>query len=304
MAKRVQFIRHTTPQADAFEGLAGEITVDTDNKELRVHDGLQKGGFAQARKDLANVVAATTSNDGKMTSAQVAQLAQVISGLADTLALDIQTTAPLSGGADLGQTTPIAISKATTSADGSMPKEQMQQLAGLPVLLSTKTVTAATASVSFTSTDGINAGNYRNYIIEIPYVQLTTLTDRLVLRLSQSGVFDTGATNYLANMMSDSTLLGAKIANYIRMTYADGYNAYEAIIGDLKLYLGDSANGRNNNLIGKTMYTNAGSPDHLTHFGGGLKTGSASAQEVDGIQFLTDTGGTIKAGQFKLYGVP
>ena len=82
MAKRVQFIRHTTVQADAFLGLDGEITIDTDKKEARVHDGLAKGGFAQARRDLANVLAATASNDGKMTAAQVVDLANVISNLA------------------------------------------------------------------------------------------------------------------------------------------------------------------------------------------------------------------------------
>ena len=51
MAKAVQFRRGTSTENDAFTGLEGEITVDTTNKELRVHDGATKGGVATARDD-------------------------------------------------------------------------------------------------------------------------------------------------------------------------------------------------------------------------------------------------------------
>lgn len=42
--KRIQFIRGNTANQDAFVGNSGEITVDTQTKELRVHDGFTPGG--------------------------------------------------------------------------------------------------------------------------------------------------------------------------------------------------------------------------------------------------------------------
>lgn len=44
MAKQLQFRRGTTIQNDAFIGGEGEITMDTDKKQLRVHDGQTQGG--------------------------------------------------------------------------------------------------------------------------------------------------------------------------------------------------------------------------------------------------------------------
>ena len=48
--KIIQLYRGTTAQNDAFTGAAGEVTVDTDTHELRVHDGSTAGGFAVAKK--------------------------------------------------------------------------------------------------------------------------------------------------------------------------------------------------------------------------------------------------------------
>jgi hypothetical protein len=46
MATQVQFRRGTTLQNNAFTGAQGEITVDTDLKTLRLHDGTTAGGGA------------------------------------------------------------------------------------------------------------------------------------------------------------------------------------------------------------------------------------------------------------------
>lgn len=54
MVKRVQRVRHDTAGADAFTGLLGEITIDTDRDDLRVHDAVLAGGHRIPNK---------TSND-------------------------------------------------------------------------------------------------------------------------------------------------------------------------------------------------------------------------------------------------
>lgn len=46
MSTQVQYRRGTSAQNDAFTGALAEITVDTTNKVLRVHDGITAGGFA------------------------------------------------------------------------------------------------------------------------------------------------------------------------------------------------------------------------------------------------------------------
>lgn len=44
MSKQVQFRRGTYVESEAFTGAEGEITVDTDNNTLRVHNGVTQGG--------------------------------------------------------------------------------------------------------------------------------------------------------------------------------------------------------------------------------------------------------------------
>jgi hypothetical protein len=51
MATAIQRRRGTTSQHASFTGLVGEITIDTDLKTIRVHDGATAGGFALARAD-------------------------------------------------------------------------------------------------------------------------------------------------------------------------------------------------------------------------------------------------------------
>lgn len=45
-ATQLQLRRGTTAQNDAFTGAQGEVTADTDQSGLRVHDGATPGGHA------------------------------------------------------------------------------------------------------------------------------------------------------------------------------------------------------------------------------------------------------------------
>lgn len=49
MSTAVQFRRGTATEHESFTGLEGEITVDTTNDTLRVHDGSTVGGFRLAK---------------------------------------------------------------------------------------------------------------------------------------------------------------------------------------------------------------------------------------------------------------
>ncbi len=56
MTRVLQIRRGTTANNDKFTGMPGEITMDTDKKTLRVHDGETLGGFEIARRDDINNV--------------------------------------------------------------------------------------------------------------------------------------------------------------------------------------------------------------------------------------------------------
>lgn len=51
MSRQIQFRRGTATEHENFIGAVGEITVDTTNKTLRVHDGETAGGTMLARAD-------------------------------------------------------------------------------------------------------------------------------------------------------------------------------------------------------------------------------------------------------------
>lgn len=51
MSRQIQIRRGTATEHEKFTGAIGEITVDTTNKTLRVHDGETIGGTPLARRD-------------------------------------------------------------------------------------------------------------------------------------------------------------------------------------------------------------------------------------------------------------
>jgi len=55
MAVTVQFRRGTAAQNNAFTGAAGEISVNTTNNSIRVHDGSTAGGHEVMKADATNI---------------------------------------------------------------------------------------------------------------------------------------------------------------------------------------------------------------------------------------------------------
>ena len=83
MSKRIQLRRGTAVENDNFTGVVGEVTVDTTNKTLRVHDGATIGGTPLAK---ANQLpeAATVAKAGLI---QIATQAEVNAGSSSTKAV-------------------------------------------------------------------------------------------------------------------------------------------------------------------------------------------------------------------------
>ena len=69
MAKQLQLRKGTATEHNTFTGAVGEVTVDTTNKTLRVHDGSTVGGtrlatLTEGSVPAAQLPAATTSTQG------------------------------------------------------------------------------------------------------------------------------------------------------------------------------------------------------------------------------------------------
>ena len=61
MSKRIQLRRGTATEHNAFTGAYGEVTVDTTNKTLRVHDGTTVGGTTLVKTSQLPVSASATT---------------------------------------------------------------------------------------------------------------------------------------------------------------------------------------------------------------------------------------------------
>lgn len=68
MSKRIQLRRGTATEHSTFTGAVGEVTVDTTNKTLRVHDGVTVGGFPVAARANADGTVSILSKDGTLLS--------------------------------------------------------------------------------------------------------------------------------------------------------------------------------------------------------------------------------------------
>jgi len=76
MPTQVQFRRGTTAQNNAFTGAAGELSINSDNNSIRVHDGSTSGGYEVAKADLSN-----TSGIGSISIQNVSSQNLIVTGL-------------------------------------------------------------------------------------------------------------------------------------------------------------------------------------------------------------------------------
>ena len=109
MATELRIRRGTTAENDAFTGAEGELTFDTERKELRIHDGETEGGIVVAMTNAGQpaefsempevdgnpIVARGSNSDGEFTVWADGTLIQTVS---DTRNIDTNDNATLGGG--------------------------------------------------------------------------------------------------------------------------------------------------------------------------------------------------------------
>ena len=71
MSKTVQWKRGNTAQNSTYTGAQGEITVNTTNYTLVVHDGVTAGGYALPNYSNTNVAAYLTTSTGNISAGNI-----------------------------------------------------------------------------------------------------------------------------------------------------------------------------------------------------------------------------------------
>ena len=71
MATQIQFRRGTAAQHSSFTGATAEVTVNTTNKSIHVHDGTTAGWFELAKADLSNTSSLSLSGLTTISSLKV-----------------------------------------------------------------------------------------------------------------------------------------------------------------------------------------------------------------------------------------
>ena len=152
MAKRLQLRRGTTAQNNTFTGALGELTYDTEKKQLRVHDGSTVGG--KVVDDTTRDVTSQVSNATETTAGK-AKIATTAIAQAGTNDADFLTAKKLRDALNAEGNAPVYTSRAIAQGNSS---------AASPVL--TRKLNISTASkinnqvLSFTFTTAMPDNNY------------------------------------------------------------------------------------------------------------------------------------------------
>jgi hypothetical protein len=186
MTKQVQRRRGTSTQHTSFTGAEGEISVNTTNKSIHVHDGTTAGGVEAARADLANVSDTSLNN--------------ALSG--NTLASLTITSADINGGTidgtTIGGTSPAAVtttSLVATTADINGGTVDGAVIGGSSAAAITGTTITATGDV--TIADKIIHAGDTNTAIRFPAADTVTVETSGAerLRVTSGGLVGLGTAS-------------------------------------------------------------------------------------------------------------
>lgn len=148
MPTQVQFRRGTSAQNNSFTGADGELSIDTDNYTIRIHDGSTSGGYAVAKRDLSNV-----SNVGVLTASSLVVSAGGINAVGVVTA-----TSFVGNGSQLTGIDATAIQTGTTKVQTNAARVDTIISGSTVVSVNSGgiSVTGITTSTDFNSTSDIN----------------------------------------------------------------------------------------------------------------------------------------------------
>jgi len=229
MATQVQFRRGTTTQHNSFTGAAGEVTVNTTNNSLHVHDNTTAGGFEVAKANLSNITGAVniavtgiaTANSISIGSTQVISNTRQLQNIAS---LDATTTATIeaaivnapntftdlkvTGISTLGQTNTTGLSNAGVSTLGNATASTAV-VTGFSTFSGGASVTSGGLNVTGIVTATSFSGDGANLTNTGATLSAGSGAQRVVLTSLTSGVMTTAATDAELSYNSTTDTLSA-----------------------------------------------------------------------------------------------
>jgi hypothetical protein len=208
MPTQVQFRRGTTTQNNNFTGAAGEISVDTTLKTLRVHDGTTQGGFSLAKSDLSNTTAITPTSVSTLTNKTVTLGNNTITGtIAEfNTALTDSDFATLAGTETLTNktlTSPTLTSPTLTTPTLGVASATSVALANGILRSATLTTSATTANQV---ADSIAIATYRSVKYQI------SITSGSAYHMTEVSIIHDGTDAYITEY--GTILTGVSLASF------------------------------------------------------------------------------------------
>ena len=206
MSTQVQFRRGTTTQNNAFTGANGEISVDTDVKTIRLHDGVTGGGAAiMLNTTTAQTALNKTFSTGSVWTGNAVALAY--GGTGSSLSA-VAGAVAYSGASGLG-----------LSAAGTSGQVLVSGGTGSPVWVNASSLTTGTATVATTATN-IAGGSAGQLIIQSDANLSTFITAGAAgtfLQSAGAGYAPTWAAGQVT-IGSTAVALGGTVTSYAGVT--------------------------------------------------------------------------------------
>ena len=293
MATQIQFRRGTKTQHNSFTGATAEVTVNTTNKSLHVHDGTTQGGFEQAKVDLTNVSGATNLNLSGITTTNSLSIGstQVISSarqLQNIVSLDATTTATIESAVAAapndftslnisGLSTFSGITTHTTSLFG-------RDASFSGVITATSFVGAITGAVTGTATSTTNIPNLTGAITSNNTTTSLGSFSSANLSAALTDETGTGVAVFATSPTLVTPVLGAASATSIN---SSGIITASTFSGNLAntLTLATSGTG----LSGSTTFNNSGASSFTV-------TSNATNNNTNSTIVARDASGNFSAG--------
>lgn len=326
MAIQLQVRRGTATQHNTFTGAAGELTLDTTNNSLRIHDGSSAGGHETARANLTNVISGSSLalGAGGFTGATLALTGNATVGgtlgvtgnttIGGTLGVTGNTTISgsltVTGNITLNGTTETINSTVTTIAD---PIIRIGTASGGGTLSSNDSKDRGLEFNYYSGANRYGFIGYKQATGDIRFLLNTTNTSEVITgtlaSIVAAGV--TGTTGTFSSTMgiTGNTTIGGTLGVTGATTLSSTLNAGDTTLNSLTLttqlgiaqggtgqttlpeigqiLIGNSSNGFTMNRI------TAGSYIQVTNTSGGIQigyTGTSGSSAVFAAQATSDLG--------------